>query len=226
MAIDYKKALTDPFEDPSAPVKWGIGAACVFFWWVLLLPMLALHGYICQAMRNSAEGSEEKLPSWDNFGNYIWQGTVLLGIGLILGCIPAGMMFIAFGGAIVALLSHHATGGIVTAGGLGFSGIMGLLGVILLLVLAFLGPALWARYARTGSFIEGLNLPAAVSDILRGPLDYIVILGITYGLGMVWGMASACIPFLGILVSLAGVFYTQVVMANLMGQYSRNYLGN
>ena len=229
MKIDIKQGLTYPFRDPGAPLKWVVGVLFFFFWFLLGLPTLCMAGFAVEAMRQSSDGNDETMPSWDQFGNYGLKGfwAFLIWLGYML--VPIGLSIFGLGSALISLFAGFGHGGAagvkigLLAGGLGVSGIIGLTGIALMIAMSFILPAAIARLARTGSVGEGFNVPAVFGDIMVAPLAYLGIYLLTAVLGMGLGFVFSLIPYLG---QLLVAFYICMVNANLMGQYSRAYLAS
>lgn len=106
---DLARSFTYMFEDKAWLSKILVGAA-----FVLLTPLvigaLFLGGYLVEVIKRSYEDNEVPLPEWDNFGDLIGKGLIVLIItillyipGLILSFLPCTQLLV-FAYTILAML--------------------------------------------------------------------------------------------------------------------------
>jgi hypothetical protein len=137
--MNIGKSFTYMFEDDKWVSKYLIGIV------ISMVPILnfAWAGYGVGIMRNIARGMDKPLPSWDNLGEKIKDGLVIM-LATFIYILPA--IIVISIGAIATAVSE----------GKGASSALVILtsccGGIYLFAFSFLQPALLIHYARTNSF--------------------------------------------------------------------------
>jgi hypothetical protein len=214
MKLNIQRAFDYPRRDPEWVKKILIGSL------VSLVPILnfAIGGYLLKIIRNVAQGEDERLPEWDDWGTLFTKGLMLFLIFFVY-CIP---MMVITGGVVMMLVA----GGALTAGidkhnaenmlPILMAGPMLLYGVIMLfaLALALISPAIIARYAMSDDFKEAFNFREIYSFIRANIGDYVILLLLSY-------LASTVAGF-GIIFCFVGVFvlnmYAYLFIVHMIGQ--------
>jgi hypothetical protein len=191
------------FRSPNWFGKLAIGALCVLFFWVLLIPIFILNGYFVETARGISRGARE-LPPWTEVGKKLREGFVLFVVLFIWG-LPGSILS---GGGSFSCDAHNACSY--------HPGSLAGLGGLYSLLIGLLTPAIWSQFLN-GGFSASFDFRAIFRRALLQP-------GMTV---LVWLMAivAGIIGFLGIIVVFVGLLFTipyaGAVVANLYGQFSR-----
>jgi hypothetical protein len=210
--MDIGVAFTYMFQDRDWLKKILIGGV------ISLIPIVnfAALGYMVQVVRNVRDGQDLPLPEWDQFGEYFVSGLYLFLVYLVyaipiilLACLQlvGGVMLgtVGEGQGAEDLASAY------TLAGTCLSCLMGLWG----LVIGVISPALFVRFAETGSFGATLSIGGWLG-VLRANLGaYLIVLILS------WVVFSFLAP-LGVIACVVGVIFTQfwayLVSGHLYGQ--------
>lgn len=224
MRLDVTKSVKFPLNDPSWPVKLGIGLLMQLLGF-LIVPMLAFSGYMLQVVRDAANGNDENMPEWGDWGRLIMQGLMVSLASLIYMLIPMGLIIFGMGSFIASIIFGASRDSAVTglAGGAMSLGLGGV-GLLLLLVVCFLLPALMIRYATSGDFGSFFQVGQAVSDIMTSPIDYLMVVIVPIGLSGAFSFVVGLTGGLLAILSPVFVVITSLVGAHLAGDYYRNCL--
>jgi hypothetical protein len=227
MRIDLSKCFQSPFEDSGWIVKVLIGSVLQLLS-VFLIPLFAFTGYFLKATQQAAEGNDEKLPEWDDWGTLIMRGLVFnLGVALWV-LLPTGLMI--FGGwsifaSLIVGVSGNS-GASAAAGAVG--GTLALacfaVGALLLFLVSIFLPAITIRYAVTNQFAEFLNVGGIFSLIMSGPLEYLVILIVPTVFMMAFGLVTTITGGLASILAIPAGVVLALIMAKLQGSFYRNCL--
>ena len=211
--MDWGKSFTYMFDDKDWVTKVLIGGL------LSLIPVvnLVVVGYVLKALKNVAEGAEQPLPAWDDFGDYFMKGLVSV-LGALVWAIP---IFILAG--ITAVLSWLTgydsadTTQVSTPFVLciwSMSCVSGLYGLFLGLVL----PAAFAQYAVRGDFGAFFRFGDIFKFIKVNLGNYIVAL--------LLACVAQFIGSFGVILCIIGAIFTQfwatLVGSHLFGQVYRN----
>lgn len=178
--------------------KLAVGALCILFFWLLLIPIFILVGYFLEAARTISQGARE-LPPWTDIGKKLGQGFILAVVIFIWG-LPGSIL--SSGGRFDSAGYHPGS----------LAGIGGLYD----LLLGLITPAIWSQYI-DGGFGSAFDFRAIFRRAGNQP-------GMTV---LVWLMTivAGIIGFLGIIVVFVGLLFTipyaGAVSANLYGQFKR-----
>ena len=182
--------------------KLAVGALCLLFFWVLLIPLFILNGYFVETARH-VKGGGRDLPPWVDVGKKLREGFVLA-VVLFLWTLPGSIL--SGGGQLTCTGStcvYHP-------------GALSALGGLYSLALGLLTPAIWSQYL-DGGFSGAFDFGAIFRRAGFQP-------GLTV---LVWLMAivAGIIGALGLIIVLIGVLFTLpyafAVIASLYGQYAR-----
>ncbi len=213
MRLDLKENIVFPFSDPSWIAKTLIAAACQ----LLLLPMPAVMGYQLAIIRQTANGEDDKLPEFNNFGALWMSGLMVSLVVLALFGIPMVLVTgMTIGGAIA--FGENSGGAIALVAMLA-------LGLVCLgsMVLAFLMPAMLLRYAMTGQVSSFLDFSTAIGDIKVGFVDYLVIVLFPMVASLALGVVSAMTFGIGGLLAIPASALIVFIQGRMIGNYYRLY---
>jgi hypothetical protein len=184
----------------------------------LVLPLLALGGYLFRVMEGTIEGEDEP-PAFTDWGDLLVRGIGVAVIGFAYSIIPILLWgFIAF----TLIGAGGAVGG--DAGGFlaGLGAVSMLLFLPVLIIIYFLVPAAIGNYARTGNLESAFDLGtigevATTSDYVMAILLPIVVAVLLQVIGFV-----LAITFVGIILIPFVQFYGQVAVFRMFGMAFRN----
>jgi len=215
--VDFAKAFRYPVQEAGAWVKLVVLTlmSIVFPLWF---------GYLVELQKEVAEGNDEKMPNIDDFVGFFFKGLKLLLVVCIFAVPPITMLCMSFGAGLVGMLTSAHTNtmaGAASGVGLGLVGLFAT-GIVFMLLWIIL-PICVVRMATSGSVGAAFDFAGVLSDMGKGPLDYVAILLCTPVVHQLVGWVLAFIP-LGQLLIWPFSIYMALVMGNLMGQYHRLYL--
>jgi hypothetical protein len=223
--MDFGKAFTYMFQDPSWLAKLGIGTLLllvgIFLAPVLIgiVPLIIVTGYSLVALDNVRLGHEHPLPEWQDWGKFFMLGLKAL-VALFIWALP---MFIGFvpvlaGGVLSDGSNSNGAGAIAAL--LIFCGtcLMFLWG----LFIALLTPAIYARLAATDRFGAAFEL-GRIWEFTRDNLGNVII-----AILLVWlaGIIAFVLGMMGFMLLCIGAILTiplaslwqYLVQAHLFGQ--------
>ena len=231
--MDFGKAFSYINEDEAWGKKIGIGAV------VFLVPILnfAAFGFILELIQNVWHGEERPLPSWDNFGNKLLEGLRFFAV-ILLYSLP---MFILFGIFVAVFIGQLASYDYETAvntsnyaTGLEPFFIIGWVVMVMCLMpynffIMLMYPMYFIQLARRRTVKSCFDFKEMWQIIKQNPGEYLIILGIMFGLYMVSAIVTIplyivflipCIGWVvGILVSGAMYMLIFFVFGHLTGQF-------
>ncbi len=210
--MDIASAFTFMFDDEDWMKKMVIGALAMLLS-IVVVPILAVYGYMIELIRNVSRNEEKPLPQWENLGALIMQGLMVTVIGLVY-YIPV-ILFACFM-AIPPILMQEAGSDMADSLAI-VSTCLSLVMSLLSLVISLILPAAIIRYAIHDKLSAAFQFGAVFRFITSHPGDYIIAL-------LVSGVASV-IAIFGLLLCLIGVYFTNfwaiTVMGNMLGQLAR-----
>ena len=201
--VDVGEAFGFVFRSRNWFGRLAVGALCLLFFWLFLIPLFILLGYFVETARTVSRG-ESELPPWTDVGKKLREGFVLSVVLFIWG-LPGAIL--SWGSYPISCVGSSCTYNPST-----FAPVGGLYS----LLLAFLTAAIWSQYL-AGGFGAAFNFRAIFRRAGLYP-------GMTV---MVWLMAivAGIIGALGVIVVVIGLFFTLpyafAVIANLYGQFSQ-----
>ena len=171
------------------------------------------------------KGEERPLPDWDEFGQLFIDGLIII-VSILVYALP--IILISLCGSAIGFLTADSGGGWTTGGIVGNS-LFGCIALLYGLALAFLTPALFIQYARTGEFGTLFQVGEVVA-IARGNLVdillAIIVIFVANFLLFIIGVISVitiCGPLIVFTAGTAWVYYTT---AHLYGQIGRKMNDN
>jgi hypothetical protein len=225
--MDIGRAVRHPLEDQAWPSKLGIGAL------IALVPILnfALFGYGVDHLRNTANGRDVPLPTWDSLGQKFMDGLKLFVISFVLSLplILLSCIFSLATGGIAALSGGGDEVQGAAAAGIGVLGLaLGCLALLYSLILAYITPVVYIQYTRTKEIGACLRIGEMLGLTRRNSGSYIMIFLVIIGMSIVMSLVVGVlgiIPCLGwilaLIISLLLAPYFTVLVAHLCGQYAQ-----
>jgi len=208
--MDFGKAFTYPFEDKEWVTKIVIGGI------LSLVPLvnLIVIGYALKALKNVADGVEQPLPKWDDFGDYFVKGLMVV-LGSVVWALPLiilGMMIAMFS----AVTGYDTSAEQVSPFWVciwGLSCLSGLYGLFIGIVL----PAAYTKYAVSNDFGVFFRFGEIFPYIGANLGNYIIAVLLAWVAQFVAGF--------GVFLCIVGVIFTQfwatLVGSHLLGQVYR-----
>jgi len=183
--------------------RLAVGALCLLFFWLFLIPLFILLGYFVETARTISHGGRE-LPPWTDVGTKLREGFVLAVVLFIWG-LPASILSSASYpiSCVGTSCTYHPS-------------VLAPIGGLYSLLLAFLTAAIWSQYLE-GGFVSAFDFRAIFRRAFLRP-------GMTV---IVWLMVivAGIIGALGVILVGIGLFFTLpyafAVTANLYGQFSQ-----
>ncbi len=217
MRLDLKENIVSPFSDPAWIQKTLMGIAAQ----LLVVTGPALVGYMFSIIRQTANGEDEKLPEFDDFGKLWVSGFIFTLFMIALTMVPISVV----GGGVFMMAA-----GVVQMGGDGAApiamigmGLVFLVVMVLYLAIMFLAPALMLRYAMTEQWSSLIDIPTAISDMKHGISDYlaIVFFPVVASCAM---LALSTVTFgIGGILAIPGGVLVMFIQARMLGNYYRLY---
>lgn len=206
--MDFGLAFSFPFQDE----KWinkiliaGLIALIPIVGWIVLL------GWQIEVIRRVIQGSDEPLPDWSGFGDYLMLGLQGVVIALVYS-LPI-ILLTAPVAILSAVLDSSDAGIIIGVISACFSCISLIYGILM----AFAIPAAFGRLAATGKIGEAFKL-SAIWDLVRNSLG-------AYVIAIIGTLVASFVGSLGIIACIIGVVFTwayyNAVAGHLYGQAYR-----
>jgi len=199
--VDIGEAFGFVFRSRNWFGKLAVGALCLLFFWLLLIPLFILFGYSIETARTISQGGRE-LPPWTDIGQKLKEG-FLLAVVLFIWGLPGSILSSGGGVHCVGSSCSYTPGALAPLGGL-YS-----------LLLGLLTAAIWSQFLQ-GGFTAAFDIPAIFRRATMQP-------GMTV---IVWLMAivAGIIGLLGVIIIGVGLLFTLpyafAVIANLYGQFA------
>jgi hypothetical protein len=202
--INVGEAFGYVFRSPGWVSKILIGALCVLFFWVILIPVFILNGYFVETARSIARGGTV-LPEWTDVGKKLREGFVLAVVLLIWG-LPGSLL--EGGGSYSCAANNVCSYHPGSLSGLGY---------LYSLLIGLLTPAIWSQFLN-GGFGAGFDFRAIFRRAGQNPGMTVIVWLMAIVAGII-GVAGTCAIIIGLLVTIP---YAGAVVAHLYGQFSRN----
>jgi hypothetical protein len=158
MTLDIGRAFTYMFDDESWIMKIVIGGILMF---IPIVNFMAL-GYMLEALKRAADGTEIPMPEWDDFGGKFIKGLVLFVIGLVY-MIPIWVVACLLGG-LTGLAGTAESDALLNMAGM-LNTCASCLYLIWGIVVGVIMPAAYIRYAVTGEFMSAFQFGELFSFI-------------------------------------------------------------
>lgn len=206
MVFDVGQVLKYPFDDQKWMEKILIGGA------LNVIPIINFFstGYALESLRAGTRG-EMTMPVWEDWGDKFVAGLMVFVIGFIYMLIPGLIMLVSGAGGLMGMRYYGEVGmGIAAVG-------VAMLTIVIGMVLAFFLPMALAHFTvedRIGAAFEFSEILRRVRAVFG---EYLVAVVLFLVFSTILGMICV-IPIVGWIVFLFGVFYLQVVFANLVGR--------
>ncbi|MDQ7823929.1 MAG: DUF4013 domain-containing protein [Candidatus Eremiobacteraeota bacterium] len=219
MKLDIEKAFKYPLRDPKWLTKMLIGGVLS----IIPIANFITWGYCVRIIKDTAEGSDEKLPEWQDMGAYFMQGLTLLAIYMIY-YIPMIFMMVF----TISSISSSGAFSIFTSGDLSEKTVLEGINVLNRAVPALISwlsslyglffsimlPAVLIAYVSTGDFKAAFNVGRIFNYMLSN-------IG-TYLLFLLLALLAQLVAYAGLLACCVGIvftlFYAYVFMSHLLGQ--------
>ena len=204
--FDVGQVLKYPFDDQKWMEKILIGGA------LNVIPIINFFstGYALESLRAGTRG-EMTMPVWEDWGDKFVAGLMVFVIGFIYMLIPGLIMLVSGAGGLMGMRYYGEVGmGIAAVG-------VAMLTIVIGMVLAFFLPMALAHFTvedRIGAAFEFSEILRRVRAVFG---EYLVAVVLFLVFSTILGMICV-IPIVGWIVFLFGVFYLQVVFANLVGR--------
>lgn len=226
--MDIGKAYLFVKDEEGWIGKIAIGAIIVFFSF-LIIPIFLLVGYQIAVARNVLDGEEHPLPAWDNWGQLFMDG-VVVSIAQFIYALPVILLglcsWLVF---LVPALGAGTDLETALAGGatIGFLAAMCVL-ALLSIALAFVVPALYVQYVRSGDFGSMFRFGEVIEIARQYLVDILLTILANIGAGLVLGVLITIASITicgGVILSFAGPVWLMVATAHLYGQIAGNVEG-
>lgn len=188
----------------------------------LIVPTITVVGYLMRVLRRTSSG-DETAPTFDDFDDLIEmtkEGIPGFVVALVYGIVPAIVVGVTFGGAILSFVLGDASGsGGLVGLGVGALVIGGLLGLALGLVAAYITPAALANVAERGTIGSGFAFGDLRPVLLSGAYatGWLTAFAVLIVGGLVAGLLNV-IPGLGTVLGVFVQFYFLVAAYYVIGK--------
>lgn len=221
--MDFGKAFLFVRDDEGWIGKLLVGAAMVVFS-ALIVPSFWLLGYQIALIRNVMDGEERPLPGWgDDPGGMIKDGIMVFVAGLIYA-LPIILMSVCNAVASAAFSGDSDTAAFAVAVSVAFA----CLAVIWGIAIAFMAPALYIQYARTGELGAMLRFGEVFAFARDNAVDILLTIIANWVAGVVFGLVFllSIITICGwIVILLVGPVWITYFQAHLYGQIGAKSAG-
>jgi hypothetical protein len=192
--VDVGEAFGFVFRSRNWFARLAVGALCLLFFWVFLIPLFILLGYGVETARTVSRG-ERELPPWTDIGQKLSDGFILA-VVLFIWSLPGSILSGSGGGS--------SSNALVALGG------------IYSLLLGFVIPAIWSQYLE-GGFVAAFDFRAIFRRVGMQPGMTVLVWLMALVAGIIGGLGAILVG-IGLLFTLP---YAFAVIANLYGQFHR-----
>jgi len=214
--MEIGQAFTFVTEDKDWIKKLAIGAVLVVVPFLILLVI----GYQILIIRNVIDGKDRPLPEWEDFGQLFMDGLIVF-VTLFVYALP--MVLLSLCGVLI-FAGTSDPGGNLSGGGIAGVGLLSCIAILYGIVLAFLTPAIYIQYARTGEFGPMFQVGEVVAIARENLVDILIVIVVAMVANIAVSLVSsiAIITICGpIIVSLAGTAWIMYATGHLYGQIAR-----
>lgn len=211
--MDIGKAFLYVNEDVDKIKKVAIGAVLTLLAFILV-PILFLMGYEVAIIRRVSRGEAEPLPEWENWGELFMDGLVVWAAHFVYA-LP--IVLVSICSLFIWLPAATDNEAIAGAGIFGIV-VLSCLAILFALALAFLSPALFIQYGRTGEFGSMFSFREVVAIARGNFVDILLVIVVAIAANFVLGLVS-WIPVCGQLIfAPVGFFWIMAATGHLYGQ--------
>ncbi len=203
LQVDLGEAFGYVFRSRNWFGKLAVGALCLLFFWVFLIPLFILLGYFVEAARTISRGARE-LPPWTNIGQKLSDG-FLLAVVLFIWGLPGSILSSSGGVQCVGSSCAYHTTALAPLGGL-YS-----------LLLGLVTAAIWSQFIE-GGFAAAFDFRAIWRRVSLQPGMTVVVWLMVIVAFILGGLTGALLIGIGLLFTLP---YAFAVTANLYGQFKQ-----
>ena len=183
--------------------RLAVGALCLLFFWLFLIPVFILLGYLLETARTISSGGRE-LPPWTDIGKKLSEGFVLA-VVLFIWDLPG------------SILSSSGSGLHCVGTSCGYSpNAIGPLGGLYSLLLGLLTAAIWSPFL-DGGFAAAFDFRAIFRRVGLNPGMTVIVWLMTIVAGII-GALGVVLIVVGLLFTLP---YAFAVNAHLYGQFKQ-----
>lgn len=200
--VDIGEAFGYVFRSRSWFGKLAVGALCLVFFWLLLIPVFILLGYFIETARSVSRGARE-LPPWTNISQKLSEG-FLLAVVLFIWGLPGSILSSSGGVQCIGSSCAYHTTGLAPLGGL-YS-----------LLLGLVTAAIWSQFME-GGFGAAFDFRAIWRRVSMQPGMTVVVWLMSIVAGVIGGLGVIVIG-IGLLFTLP---YAFAVIAHLYGQFKQ-----
>lgn len=206
----FRESLTYPTEREGWLKTVLVGGVLVFLGF-LLVPLIAVYGYLVAVIRESIDGSAAP-PAFEDWGTLLVDGVKAWVIGIVYLLVPVVVGVLTVGGSAGAVATGSSAGA-----GLGAAGLLGglTLTAVLSLLFGYVAVAAVVNFAHRGRF--GAAFDAGELRAVAFDGDYAVAWLVSIGVFVVAGLVAG-IPLVGFVVGPFVSFYGMVVAGRLWAE--------
>ena len=225
--------MSDIMGSVMCPTKDSNWIMKLLFSYVALIPLLGslcLAGYQLKAIREYAREPKDSMPEWEDWGQLLMDGIIMMFIAMFYMLVPAILMGISFlpmiltaVGAAGAMSDNSAVqslSAIAAIGGPVLTLILMGVSSILMFIAAILMPMAMGIYAVSGSFFAAINPLGILGKVLGNLGSYIMVLLVPFVLSMVINIVLG-VTVIGSLLIFPAMLYVIVVSSKMMGDMFR-----
>jgi len=225
--------MSDIMGSVMCPTKDSNWIMKLLFSYVALIPLLGslcLAGYQLKAIREYAREPKDSMPEWEDWGQMLMDGIMMMFIAMFYMLVPAILMGISFlpmiltaVGAAGAMSDNSAVqslSAIAAIGGPVLTLILMGVSSILMFIAAILMPMAMGIYAVSGSFFAAINPLGILGKVLGNLGSYIMVLLVPFVVSLILNLVLG-ITVVGSLLIFPAMLYVIVVSSKMMGDMFR-----
>jgi len=180
----------------------------------MLLPRIFLFGYQLATMRNVIKGEEHPLPAWENWGKLFVEGAIIW-VTLFVYTLPITLLVIC---SSLIVIPSAAAGEDISGPAIVGVVLMGCLLLLLAIALAFIIPAVYIQFIRTGEFGSLFRFSEIINIAREDVVNILLTIVAAIAANLVLGIFT-WIPICGwFIISPLGTAWIMISTAHLFGQ--------
>ena len=189
-------------------------AALVSLFSVLLLPGFFLVGYQLAIMRNVIKGEDHPLPAWENWGTLFMEGAIIW-VTLFVYTLPVTLLVIC---SSLIVIPSAAAGEEISGAAIVGVVLMSCLILLLAIALAFIIPAVYIQFIRTGEVGSLFRFSEIINIAREDVVDILLAIVAAIAANLVLGIFT-WIPVCGwFIIAPLGTAWIMISTAHLYGQ--------